>query len=234
MHNIGILCPHIGVLVLLILLTLRLGERALHAWLCVIAVAMNLFVSKQISLFGLEVTATDALAVSYLLGFNLLQEFYGKQVARTHLLISFLVSTGFVLLSLFHLGYEPSVHDETHGAFALILAPLPRIIGASLLTFVVVQAFDIGFFGWLREKFEGRQLLVRLVVCLIASQIIDTFLFSFLALYGQVANLCAIIGVSFGFKCIVIALSAPLGAFASRVMKIPLPNFQFLHNYLSR
>src|SRR5690606_33711438 len=111
------------------------------------------------------VTATDALAVSYLLGFNLLQEFYGKQVARTHLLISFLVSTGFVLLSLFHLGYEPSVHDETHGAFALILAPLPRIIGASLLTFVVVQAFDIGFFGWLREKFEGRQLLVRLVVC---------------------------------------------------------------------
>src|SRR5690554_7549504 len=83
MHNIDILCPHIGVLVLLILLTLRLGERALHAWLCVIAVAMNLFVSKQISLFGLEVTATDALAVSYLLGFNLLQEFYGKQVART-------------------------------------------------------------------------------------------------------------------------------------------------------
>src|SRR5690606_7020058 len=150
-------------------------------------------------------------------------------------------------LSLCHWGYEPSAHDVTHGALALRLAPLARIIGASLLTSVAVQGFDIRFFGRLREEFEGRQLLVRLAVCLIgcqvilaflfcliASQIIDSFLFSFLALYGQVANLCAIIGVSFGFKCIVIALSAPLGAFASRVMKIPLPNFQFLHNYLSR
>lgn len=234
MHNIGVLCPHLGALLLLILVTLRLGERALHAWLCVIAVTMNLFVSKQISLFGLDVTATDALAVSYLLGFNLLQEFYGKATARSHLLISFLVSSGFVLMSLFHLAYEPNGFDVTHQAFELILTPLPRLIGASLLTFVVVQAFDIFFFGWLREKFEGRKLVVRLMVCLVFSQIIDTVLFSFLGLYGQVGNLFDIIQVSLGFKYIVIALSLPLGGLATYVMKIPLPRVKFLHSYLNK
>lgn len=234
MHNIGVLAPHLGVLLLLILFTLRLGERALHAWLCVIAVSMNLFVTKQISLFGLDITATDALAVSYLLGFNLLQEFYGKETARSHLLISFLVSSGFVLLSLFHLAYEPNAFDLADPAFRLILSPLPRIIGASLLTFVVVQAFDIFFFGWLREKFEGKQLMMRLIVCLMFSQIIDTVLFSFLGLYGQVGNLFDIMVVSLGFKYIVIFFSAPIGAYAKTIMKIPMPRFKFFHTYLSK
>ena len=234
MHNIGVLAPHLVVLLLLILFTLRLGERALHAWLCVIAVSMNLFVTKQISLFGLDVTATDALAVSYLLGFNLLQEFYGKETARSHLLISFLVSSGFVLLSLFQLEYEPNAFDLADPAFRLILTPLPRIIGASLITFVVVQAFDIFFFGWLREKFEGKRLMLRLVVSLMASQIIDTVLFSVLGLYGQVWNLFDIMMVSLGFKYIVIFLSAPMGACAKQIMQIPLPRLKFLHRYLTK
>lgn len=194
---------------------------------------MNLFVSKQISFFGLDVTATDALAVSYLLGFNLLQEFYGKKAARSHLLISFLVSIGFVGLSLFHLIYTPNSFDETQEAFLLILSPLPRIIGASIFTFIGVQAFDITFFSWLRKKFSGKKLALRLLVCLLVSQIIDTYLFSFLALYGIVGNVTHIIHVSLAFKFSVIVLCVPLATLSQKVMAIHLPKWKIIHNYIS-
>lgn len=232
MHNFYLLVSHVAVLLFLILLTLRLGERALHAWLCVIAVSMNLFVSKQITLFGLDVTATDALAVSYLLGFNLMQEFYGKATARSHLLISFLVSSGFVLLSFFQIWYEPNDFDVMHSSFNMILRPLPRIISSSIFTFVVVQAFDIFFFGWLREKFNGKMLVARLSICLVATQIIDTCLFSFLALYGQVGSIYDIIEVSLCFKYMVIALSLPFAFLASKFMNIRLPKIAFIEKFL--
>ncbi len=54
------------------LIALALGKEALIALICLQAVLVNFFVTKQITLFGLTATASDALAVGTTLALNLL------------------------------------------------------------------------------------------------------------------------------------------------------------------
>jgi uncharacterized PurR-regulated membrane protein YhhQ (DUF165 family) len=60
------------------LLALKRGSAALTTWITVQALLANLFVLKQITLFGLNVTASDGFAIGSLLGINLLQEYFSK------------------------------------------------------------------------------------------------------------------------------------------------------------
>lgn len=188
------------------------------AWLTLLAVTMNLFILKQITLFGLNVTSTDALAVGYLLGLNLIQEFFGKESARQTTWISLFLSSAFVLLSQIHLAYTPNAHDLAHPHFAFLLAFIPRIIIASLFSFVVTQLFDLSFFGFLREKTAGKCLTRRTALALILSQTMDTLLFSFLGLTGVLADIGHVILLSLAIKGFAICLSTPFVYLSKRIM----------------
>ena len=109
--NSIILVLHVTSVCVLTLFALRFGKELMIAWLSLLAVAMNLFVLKQITLFGLCVTSSDALAVGYLLGLNLIQEFFGGKTARKTVWISLFISASFVLLSQIHLAYTPNHYD---------------------------------------------------------------------------------------------------------------------------
>ena len=226
MHNFLVLCIQVLIVCSISLIALRIGEKALNAWLCVVAISMNLFVIKQIKLCGLDVTATDALAVGYVLGLNLIQEYYGRRAAQWHVAISFLCSVGFVGLSYIHLWYIPNQFDTTHAHYAILLDPLPRLLFASLTSFIVIQFLDISLFAYLREKFSKRFLGIRTAISLLASQTLDTFLFRFLGLYGLVHNLWHIIILSLIIKGLIITLCAPfaeLSRFKCFQSKKPLP-----------
>lgn len=196
-----------------------MGAMALHALLCVLAIAMNVFVMKQITLCGLDVTATDAIAVAYLLGLNLLQEYYGKNTARIHVWISCLGAMCFTFLGLVHLSYTPNAYDCTDLHYRMTISTLPRIFFSSIASFLLVQVVDISFFAYLRGRIGKRWIVLRTSLSLILSQILDTFVFSFLALYGLVGNIWHIIFVSLLVKFIVIFLCAPITQMSSRLVK---------------
>ena len=61
---------------------LRLGREALVAFTILQMILANLFVMKQTMLFGLNATSADAFAVGSLLGFNLIQEFFDRELAK--------------------------------------------------------------------------------------------------------------------------------------------------------
>lgn len=189
------------------------------AWLALLSIAMNLFVLKQITLFGLSVTSSDALAVGYLLGLNLIQEFFGSKSARQTIWISLFISISFVLLSQIHLAYAPNQYDVTQAHFSSLLTPMPRIIIASLITSLIVQLIDLSFFGFLRKKTEGRYLTGRITLALILSQSLDTVLFSFLGLYGIVENTLHIMILSLTIKGVVILFSTPFVFLSKRVVR---------------
>ncbi len=216
--NALVLSLHITAICSLTLTALRYGKELVIAWLCLLALAMNLFVLKQIDLFGLSVTSSDALAVGYLLGLNLIQEFFGKQMARKTVWISFFVSTSFVLLSQIQLAYTPNAYDLAQPHFAFLFSPMPRIMLASLFSFVVIQLVDLAFFGFLRNKTGGRFLTVRITLALLLSQTLDTLLFSYLGLYGLVENLGHIIILSLAVKGLVILCTSPFVLFSKRVI----------------
>lgn len=182
----------------------RLGKEALSVWVSIQALIANLFVLKQITLFGLDVTASDAFAIGSLLGLNFLQEFYGREEANKATKICFFFMVFFVAASQLHLLYNPSPHDSTQNAFTTLLAPSPRIVFASMCVFFIVQQFDIRFFAFLKKSLPNVKFAWRAGIALVISQFLDTFFFSFAGLYGIVESVIDIFVMSFFIKLIVI------------------------------
>ena len=183
---------------------LKLGREALIAWVAIQALIANLFVLKQITLLGLDVTASDAFVIGSLLGLNFLQEYFSKEEANKATWICFFFMLFFTLASQIHLLYQPSSFDKTQPAYLAILSASPRLMIASMSVFFLVQQFDIRFFAFLKSFLPNAGCAFRTGIALIISQFLDTFLFSFAGLYGIVASVFDIMIISFIVKLIVI------------------------------
>lgn len=198
------------VILLFALKALKLGKGALTTWVVVQALIANLFVLKQITLFGFDVTASDAFAIGSLLGLNFLQEYYGQEEAKQVAWICFFFMFFFFIVSQLHLFYQPNSYDSVHSAYQMILAPAPRLLAASMGVFFIVQQLDIRFFSFLKNQFQDLNFAFRVTITLVLTQFLDTFLFSFAGLYGLVISVVDIIIVSFAIKLMVIFCITPL------------------------
>jgi uncharacterized integral membrane protein (TIGR00697 family) len=216
MSNELLFILHILLVVGFVLGALRWGASCLIGLVALQAVLANLFVVKQINLFGFVVTCSDVFAIGSILGLNLIQEYFGKEAAQKGIKVSFVALVFFGAMSLIHLGYEPAPVDLTQKAFEAILSPTPRIVVASLSVFFIVQKIDLVLFGGLKKLFAGKYLPLRMVISLGITQLIDTVLFSFLGLYGIVDSMMDIIILSFGVKCLIILASTPLIALSKK------------------
>jgi queuosine precursor transporter len=195
----------------------RQGKEALFAWVALQSILANLFVLKQITLFGLNATASDMFAVGGILGLNLLQAEFGPQVAKKAVWTSFLCMIFFCLISQAHIHYLPSAYDHTQAAYATLLTPAPRILAGSLIAFFMVQQFDIFLFGKLKAWFPNWSFTRTTTLCLFISQGLDTILFAFLGLYGLVDQIWQIIFIAYTIKTLTIVLMMPLSHFSQRL-----------------
>lgn len=204
---------------------LRFGKEGLIGFICVQAILVNLFVSKQITLFGFTATAADALAVGITLSLNVLQEYYSRSAALSAIWISFYCAVFYTILSLFHIAYIPAPSDTTHQIFSVLLLPMPRIVIASLLTYLIVQYLDTQIYFFLKKKFHAHYFILRNYSSLFFTQFLDTVLFSFLGLYAstqsltQLSTVFDIIKVSYIIKAVVIIFTVPYVRFARSFIK---------------
>src|SRR5689334_10536329 len=99
MMNLFILFVHILLVGSLTLFALRLGKDAMTAFLSILTILSNLFLLKEITFFGFNVTTTDSLAVGYLLGLNLIQEFSGRKAAQKVVWTCFFIDFSCLLFS---------------------------------------------------------------------------------------------------------------------------------------
>lgn len=191
---------------------LRLGQGALTTAVTVQALIANIFVLKQMSFLGFEVTCSDAFAVGSILSLNLLREYFGKAQATKAISICFFFMVFFVAVSQMQLLFIPSPHDTAQFAYAKLLTPAPRLLFASLIVFFLVQHFDVRCFGWISKLLPRSPFPLRSSLSLTISQFIDTVLFSFLGLYGIVNSILDIILVSFLLKvCVIFTLGPMMG-----------------------
>lgn len=201
------------------LASLAMGKQALTATICLFSILSNLFVTKQITLFGLPVVCTDVFTIGSILGLNMLQEFYGRTLAQKTIVINFAVTLFYLAMSILQVWYIPNEFDTMHAHFAVILTPMLRIIIASVLVYLLVQIIDAQLYGYLKKYFDSRYLLARNLFSLSATQLLDTILFSFAALYGSVHSVWHVIFVSYSVKLIVIFCSAPFISLAKTTIK---------------
>ncbi len=202
-----------------LLIALRLGKEALIAFVAAQTIFANLFVLKQICLCSFDATASDAYAIGGLLGLNLLQEYYDRKTTNLAIWISFFIATIFAIVSQLHLLYAPIAGDITQQAYCTILSAAPRIVGASLITYLIVQYFDATLYGYLKQNMHSRFYIMRNYISVSLSQLLDTVLFSFLGLYGLVENVWHIIVVSYVIKLAIVGLATPFLMLSRNVKK---------------
>lgn len=188
---------------------LRLGREALVATMCMYTILSNLLVTKQMTLLGMDTICTDVFTIGSVLCLNLLQEYYGKAVTQRAISINFACMLVYLVLGQLHLAYTPNQFDTMQQHFVPIITPMLRIIIVSVLSYLLTQLFDSYFYGLLKARFPDGYLLSRNLLSLATSQLLDTVIFSYGALYGTVHSVGSIIVISYIIKLAAIACTAP-------------------------
>lgn len=197
-------------------IAVRLGREALVAFTVLQMVLANLFVLKQTTLFGLHATSADAFAVGSLLGFNLIQEFFDRELAKKTIVTTFVLLGFYAIVARSHLVYIPSAADTSHQYFMPILSVMPWLVLASMVVYMIAQIIDFVIYGALQKIFRN-WIVVRNYIALICSQLADTVLFTlFLVMLGIVTNFWHIVIISFSIKFLITLISTPLIVFLAQ------------------
>lgn len=186
-------------------LAARVSKEALFILISLQAVIANLLVLKQVYLFGLHVTCSDAFAIGSILSLNLLQERFGREESQRATWLCFGSMLFFALSTQIHLLYTPSSADTMHGHYVELLKPAPRLFLASITSFFLVQQFDVRFYAFLKKSLPAWRWGARSTISLLASQFLDTALFSTLGLWGLVDSLPQIFLFSYFMKVLIIS-----------------------------
>ncbi len=191
------------------LVALKLGKEALVALASLLCILSNLFILKQITLCGLHVTAADSFTIGSILCIHLLQEYFGKEIAKKAIWICFLGLIFYTGISQIHLWYTPSIVDTQQLHFYALLRFAPRITLASLIVYFSVLQLDRYLYEKLKQNYGKIPTAWRNFSVLAVSQLIDTILFSFLGLYGIVNNITQIILFSYIVKMSATLITTP-------------------------
>ncbi|MBN2478951.1 MAG: queuosine precursor transporter [Parachlamydiales bacterium] len=210
---------HIFLVIIFLLAALKLGKEYLITLLVLQVILANIFIIKQIDLFTKTVTATDVFIVGSIFCQNLIQEFYSKKDAIKAIYISFFMMIFFLVMAKLHLLYTPALTDTTQKSFETLLVKSPRIILSSIFVFFLSQRLDVFLFSFLKKLFKDKKLSLRLFVSSTVTQLFDTILFSFLALYGIVYSILNIILFSFSIKVITIFVSSLFLTATKKIIK---------------
>lgn len=194
-----------------VLIAFRMGYVWMVGLMAAMAALMNIYVLKQMMLFGLVVTGGNVLYAALFLSTDLIGEHYGRAKALKAVFIGFFVSAFFLVTSQMLLAYTPHENDFVQPAFATIFDLTWRIVGASMLSYLITQTGDVYLFDKLRRATGGRMLWLRNCGSTMVSQFLDSAIFTFAAFYGNpdFKNLWEIILFTYIIKLIVAVIDTP-------------------------
>lgn len=184
-------------------------------------VLMNIFVLKGMKLFGLDATGGNVLYAAVFLGTDIIAEYFGEKEARKTVLIGFYISVFFLLASRFIVMFRPASWDLYHNSLKEIFTPTWRIVGASMLAYLISQNFDVFFYGLLKRLAPGH-LWLRNNGSTWCSQAIDTIVFCTAAFVGMYEThvIFGIIASTYILKIVVAALDTPFIYFSKLIVKL--------------
>jgi len=181
MNEFLFICQTI-VSLLIVLMAFRAGKTWLYVLIAVFYVLANIFVTKTITLFGLEATGGNVLYGAIFLSTDLLSEYYGRDAARKGVFIGLASVMIYLVMSQFMLGYKASPNDwGAAEGMVSIFGFAPSIIIASLTAYLISQLHDVWAFHFWKLKFKGKHLWLRNNLSTWVSQLLDSVVFAFLA-----------------------------------------------------
>lgn len=160
------------------LLAFRLGRAYLFGLIMCEVALMNIFVVKQFDLFGLAITGGNILYGGIFLATDILNEFYGKRIARRAVWAGFGAGVFMLVTSALMTAVSPNSFDVAQNSFQVIFSPTFRIVLASLVSYLIFQSFDVWLFDLIKKSTNGKFLWLRNNLSTILSQAGDTILFT--------------------------------------------------------
>lgn len=193
------------------LIAFRMGKQYLIGWVAASIVLANIFVTKQMKLFGLDATGGNVLYASIFLATDLLNEHYSKKAAKDAVKIGFFAALLYLISSQCIIRYLPSEYDTAHNGMQTIFAFAPRIIIASLLAYLVSQFHDIWAYHFIWKRTGQKLLWLRNNGSTWISQLIDSVIFTVVAFIGTfpVKVVFQIILSTYLLKIVVALLDTP-------------------------
>lgn len=178
------------------------GKSGLYVVSAISTVFANIEVLILVKAFGLEQTLGNVLFASTFLITDILSECEGKKAANKAVYIGLFATLFFLALSSLWLCFVPSDGDTVMPAFREIFTSTPRMVGASLVVYVVSQIFDVWLYhkwwDFTEKKFGDKKkfLWLRNNGSTLVSQLINSLLFTVLAFAGtyDFATLMSIFG----------------------------------------
>ena len=166
------------------------GKAGLYATSAIATVFANIEVLIRVNAFGMEQTLGNVLFASTFLVTDILSECEGKKAANKAVYIGLFATLFFLGLSASWLCFVPSASDTLLPSFRAIFTATPRIVGASLIVYVVSQIFDVWLYhkwwAFTEKRFGDKKkfLWLRNNGSTLVSQLINSLLFTVLAFAG--------------------------------------------------
>ncbi len=167
-----------------------LGKTGLYCFTVLATIAANIEVLIVVDAFGMEQTLGNILFASTFLVTDILSETEGKRAANRAVLLGFVSSAVFILISQSWLLYTPNASDWAAPSIRTVFANTPRLMLSSILVYAVVQTFDVFAYHAIWEKTtrrfgdSRRFLWLRNNGSTLVSQFFNTFLYNFAAFWG--------------------------------------------------
>lgn len=168
------------------------GKNGLLACIVLSILLANLQGPKLTVIFGMQTSLGVIFYSSIFFATDLMSEKFGKNAANQAVMLGFSISVIVLIMLSISLLFVPSVQDgqmfstEVHNAFVRILDFTPRFIIGSLFAYLISQRFDVWCFHKIKNWTDGKHLWLRNNLSTMASQTIDTAIYSFVVWWGVV------------------------------------------------
>lgn len=191
------------------------GKAGLQVAIATAIILANLQGPKLTIIFGLETSLGVIFYSSIFFATDVLSENYGRREAAKAVWMGFTVSVIVLLMMSLALLYQPSTNPKTaafsadvHDAFDTILNFTPRFVFGSLLAYLISQRFDVWAFHKIRSLTGERWLWLRNNGSTMASQALDTTIYSLVVWWGTVdlETALALGGAKYVFKIAIAAI----------------------------
>lgn len=199
----------------------RFGKMGLTSFVMLCWILGNFLVQKEIVMFGQHVITSDGFAIGVNSALLLISTYYGQKIAKQVITLSCASLFFFLLMTQFHMWYIPSVNDISDIHYVGLFAGMPRIVLTSLLVSLISTHLNLFLFKVFSYSLKFLPQVIITYLALIISQILDTTLFAFLALYGNVSSITSIIVFSMCIKMIASVLNLGLIAIVQRYLSKP-------------
>ncbi|WP_414043118.1 queuosine precursor transporter [Macrococcus sp. EM39E] len=201
----------------LVLMYRCFGKEGLFVWVAIGTVIANIQVTKTVELFGITATLGNVLFASIYLATDILNDRYGRKVAKKAVWFGFSSAIIMIVLMTTSLQFIPTKTDIAQESMQTLFGVVPRIVLGSIIAYIIGQYVDVYLFNLIKKYFSSEKtFIVRAYGSTLFSSVVDTALFSIIAFTGLMPNdvVFEIFVTTYIFKLTSTLLNIPFGYWA--------------------